>query len=229
MNKGILVGGTLGLLVLAGMVGYRLAGPSQDPRLETVRAGERAAEPFSQPGLVAPDAQVAATQPAGAAGESSAMDGTQTGESGAAPTVPWLQVPADDGGKGAAGSTGIALSKAERRQKRAQVREKLMQLRALGPKATIEDVRQVMADVERISDGVLDPHFIRSTRALVDEAARAEALSVEFRKVAQSQKPQDVARQKAILAELREVGHRMSTASRSLQAYTGHVETGGKP
>lgn len=239
MNKGVWIGAGLGLLVLAGLGGYWLSlseSPLRDSpsgaQVAAVPAGTDRTSPAGSAGRLPPGAPAEAGAPG-------------VGARGDAVQPPWVLPPGaavtgvEGGGQVGpgvnAGST-TALSREERRQRRAQMSARLAQLQAKGPSATIEDARQAMADVERLGAGMIDPVYFRAIQDLLTQAERSEALSAEFGRIAQSRKPQDVERQQAILAELRAIGQRTLDTSKIVQSYAatqmgGHPATaaGGKP
>lgn len=229
MNKGVLIGGVVGLLVLAGLGSYWLAvsapsaSKSQAPVM-TVPAGQLPV------GTSSSDAAKTLAQ-----ADSAASVGPGPGAARDADAAkPWVLPPVAGQGAGTSGTSSSAaaaaaakLSPEERRLRREQVRAKLAELRAKGPKATIEETRQVMDEVERLGAGILDPRYFQAVREMLGHAARAEALSQEFRRVAQSQRPEDVARQQAILAELRDISQRLAATSTLVQAHAT-TAMGGK-
>lgn len=238
MNKGVWIGAGLGLLVLAGLGGYWLSLPESPARLSPSDAQVSAVPPGTDRKSPAGSAVRA---PEGASAEA----GAPRAEAPAGVVQPpWVLPPgaAVAGVEAGQGTPGVnagatsALSREERRQRRAQMRARLAQLQAKGPSATIEDTRQAMADVERLGAGMVDPTYFRAIQDLLTQAERADALSAEYGRIAQSRKPQDVARQQAILAEFRAISQRTIDTSKIVQSYAatqmgGHPATasGGKP
>ncbi|MFP5467958.1 MAG: hypothetical protein ACLGG8_10625 [Gammaproteobacteria bacterium] len=229
MNRGVWIGGGVGLLVLAGLGSYWLV-VSSSPAPDRP-APVTAAAPGG-PRVPMPSAAEAARQLEEADRAASIASSPGAGpDAGAA--RPWVVPPvaglaATSGASSSASASGAAkLSPEERRLRREQVRAKLAELRAKGPKATIEETRQVMDEVERLGAGILDPRYFQAVREMLGHAVRAEALSQEFRRVAQSQRPEDVARQQAILAELRDISQRLAATSTLVQAHAT-TAMGGK-
>ena len=215
MNKGVLAGGVLGVVVLAFLGGYWLANPSS-----------RSAAP-AEAGRVSGAASSAAgadlaspSKPAAGADGSSAAGGTSQ--------APWLNPPAAGAGRpgdaatasaAGAGAPVSAMSREDRRKVREQVRKKLAELQAKGPNVSIAEVQALMDEVEALGRGVFDPRYFQTMRQMLEQSARVQALGKELQAVASSSAPKDVARRQQILAEMRNLSDQISQGSLALQSY----------
>ncbi|UJW81249.1 hypothetical protein [Hydrogenophaga sp. SL48] len=223
MNKGVLWGGGLGLLLLAFLGGFWLAGsPAGSPTEPTP----------------APSVSPVAPPPSGAAGVagpvSPSMSGPPPGIDGTAPATqaapaagqaPWA-APSAAAGPATARPTR---SREERRKVREQVRALSVELQAKGANVTMQDVRTYLDKVERLGGGDFDARYFSTMRQIVDQTARAQALNQELTRLSQRNAPADVARKQAILAELRDVSGKVSSGAAALQSYSNEVAAGGKP
>lgn len=223
MNKGVLWGGGLGLLLLAFLGGFWLAGSAPGSPADVA--------PALNASPTAPPAAGAAGAP-GQAGLSASQPAP--GTDGTAPTppttpaagqAPWAEPSASAGPSNAR----PAKSREERRKVREQVRALSVELQAKGANVTMQDVRAYLDKVERLGGGDFDGRYFNTMRQIVDQTARAQALNQELAKLSQSNAPADVARKQAILAELRDVSGKVSGGAAALQSYANEVAAGGKP
>ncbi|MGM9426672.1 hypothetical protein [Hydrogenophaga sp. MI9] len=209
MNKGVLAGGVVGVVVLAFLGGYWLANPASD-RATSADAGRvsGSAAPAAGAGLASP------SKPAAGADGSSPAAGS--------PQAPWLNPPAAGTAAPSAAGSGApvsAMSREERRQVREQVRKKLAELQAKGPNVSIAEVQSLMDEVEALGRGVFDPRYFQTMRQMLEQSARVQALGKELQSVASSSAPKDVARRQQILAEMRNLSDQISQGSIALQSY----------
>lgn len=215
MNKGVLAGGVLGVVVLAFLGGYWLANPSsrsavpaEAGRVSGAASPAAGADPASLP------------KPAAGADGSPAAAGT--------PQAPWLNPPAAGAGRpgdaatpsaAGAGAPVSAMSREDRRKVREQVRKKLAELQAKGPNVTIAEVQALMDEVEALGRGVFDPRYFQTMRQMLEQSAQVQALGKELQAIASSSAPKDVARRQQILGEMRNLSDQISQGSLALQSY----------
>lgn len=213
MNKGVVAGAGLGLVLLASLGGYWLASNGSAPV-----AGNPSA-PLAAPGPAGGAEPAGGTASAGAAASS-------------APAAPSSSaaVPAQSGAvapvQGAAGAPSAApvaggskLTPEERRQLRASIRAKLAALQAKGPNVSIAEAQAVMDEVERLGRGEFDPRYFKAVRDMLGYSGRVQALSKELQGIASSSNPKDVARRQAILAEMRDLSDQISQSAAAVQSY----------
>lgn len=215
MKKGALVGGALGLLVLAFLGGYWLANPAS-----------RGSAPAD---VVAPATPGSAAATAGGAARPAGSAGGTDSATRAEPRAPWAtNPPAGAAGNGpgalatapAAPGTGAdGMSREDRRKARELVRKKLAELQAKGPKATIAEVQALMDEVEVLGRGAFDPRYFQTMRQMLEQSARVQSLSKELQAIAASTAPKDVARRQQILGEMRNLSDQISQGSLALQSY----------
>lgn len=223
MNKGVLWGGGLGLLVLAFLGGFWLAGSNPGtpgdvkPALSAPPSTPPPAGVAGAPGLSSPSASSPLPGADGAAPATAAAP--------AAGQAPW----ADPSASAGPATARPAKSREERRKVREQVRALSAELQAKGTSVTMQDVRTYLDKVERLGGGEFDARYFNTMRQIVDQTARAQALNQELAKLSQSTAPADVARKQAILAELRDVSGKVSGGAAALQSYANEVAPGGKP
>ena len=99
------------------------------------------------------------------------------------------------------------------------------ELLAKGQKVTPTDTLAFLNDVEKLGQGLFDPRYFSTMREMVGYSARTQDLSRELNQVANSKAPKDIARQQAILAELRDIGDRISNGAAELQSYARDAAT----
>lgn len=204
MNRGALVGGVLGVVVLAFLGGYWLANPASHSATPA-DAGRSAGATSAAPGAL--------TSPSNT---TRAADGTPA--AAGTPQAPWLNPPA--AGAAVAGAAPVTpLSRDERRQVRDQVRKKLAELQAKGPNVTIAEVQSLMDEVEALGRGVFDPRYFQTMRQMLEKSAQVQALGKELQAIAPSSAPKDVARRQQILAEMRNLSDQISQGAAALQGY----------
>lgn len=227
MNKGVLAGAGLGLVLLAFLGGYWLANNAAAPTAGTASAPSSvttagpAGSASSTPSAVAPGAPVSSAP---------AVSSSPAGEP--APSVAGAPL---QGGAGMSPSApapgGSKLSPEERRQLRASIRAKLAALQAKGPNVTIAEVQAVMDEVEQLGRGEFDPRYFKAVRDMLGYSAQVQTLSKELQSIASSSNPKDVARRQAILTEMRELSDRISQTSAAVQSYARPLSapTGKQP
>ncbi|MFP8777625.1 hypothetical protein [Hydrogenophaga sp. RWCD_12] len=209
MNRGALVGGVLGVVVLAFLGGYWLANPAPNSATSADASRSAAGAPSAAPGGLTPPSNT-----------TRGADGTSV--AAGTPRAPWMNPPAA-GAADPAASAGAApvteMSREERRKVREQVRKKLADLQAKGPNVTIAEVQSLMDEVEVLGRGVFDPRYFQTMRQMLEQSARVQALGKELQVVAASSAPKDVARRQQILAEMRNLSDQISQGSAALQSY----------
>lgn len=223
MNKGVLWGGGLGLLVLAFLGGFWLAGSTPGTPGDVKPA--LSASPSASPPAVVSEAPVLSGPSTALPPPAVDAAALSTPAAPAAGQAPWA---APNTAAGPA-TARPAKSREERRKVREQVRALSAELQAKGTSVTMQDVRTYLDKVERLGGGEFDARYFSTMRQIVDQTARAQALNQELTKLSQSTAPADVARKQAILAELRDVSGNVSGGAAALQSYANEVAAGGKP
>lgn len=201
MNKGVVAGAGLGLVLLAFLGGYWLANSGSAP---APAAGSASAP-----------SPVTAAGPAGDAASSA---------SGAASTgAPVTSAPAAAQSSAAEPASPVAggsrLTPEERRQLRASIRAKLAALQAKGPNVSIAEAQAVMDEVEQLGRGEFDPRYFKAVRDMLGYSGRVQTLSKELQSIASSSNAKDVARRQAILAEMRDLSDQISQSAAQVQSY----------
>lgn len=201
MNKGVVAGAGLGLVLLAFLGGYWLANSGSAPA--PVAGSASAPSP------------VTAAGPAGDAASSA---------SGAASTgAPVTSAPAAAQSSAAEPASPVAggsrLTPEERRQLRASIRAKLAALQAKGPNVSIAEAQAVMDEVEQLGRGEFDPRYFKAVRDMLGYSGRVQTLSKELQSIASSSNAKDVARRQAILAEMRDLSDQISQSAAQVQSY----------
>jgi hypothetical protein len=225
MNKGVLVGGGLGLLMLVLLGSYWL----------TARAPEPEASLLSKtaPGLAPPSG---ASNPSAKASQGSTPSEPTTSTSGSdasasatppdpSKPAPWNAAPVEPN----APSDKKPLTREERRKIRAEVRVKMSELLAKGQSVTPAETQAFLNDVEKLGQGMFDPRYFSTMREMVRYSARTQDLSRELGQIANSKEPKDLARQTEILAEMRNIGDLISNGAAALQSYARDTTAGKKP
>ncbi|MDP4077917.1 hypothetical protein [Acidovorax sp. A1169] len=191
MRKHVLIGGGLGLLLLAIVAaGSWLLAPAPGPA-----ASGPARTDGAQVTAPAPQPQVARSAPATLA-----------------------DVPAP---------TASAQALKDRRQRLNELRAEFNALRAQGMQASPEKARALIDQLEAISEGV-DPRYFQALRGTMETSAKLQKLNDELQSVEKSTAPKDVARKRAIEAEMQALGPRVSTDIQNLQKYAPALPTGTK-
>ncbi|WP_068166936.1 hypothetical protein [Hydrogenophaga taeniospiralis] len=221
MNKGVLVGGGLGLLLLAFLAGVWLSRPAPEP---VPAAALPAAPQVRPPASGAPDAPAglpASPAEAPAPSASPAPGGPGQGAEGSAP--PWAvsSPQAQAGGPGAP-----ALTREQRRQIRTQIRAKVNELLSKGPQLSLAETQGLLDDIEKLGQGQFDPRYFQVMRQMIQHSVQTQRLSAELNRIAQSTAPKDVARRQAILGELREIGDHMAKGAQTMQSYSRDLLAG---
>ena len=225
MNKGVLIGGGLGLLALAFLAGVWLTStPVEGPQSASEASGVSSATVASAPATLGQPSR----QTTGAPADVSADHPASAPATSAPPAqaVPWSAAPAAEG---AGGDGGERMSKDERRKVRAAVRIKMAELLAKGNSATLEDTQKLMDEVEALGQGQFDARYFATMRKMIEHSARLQDLSTELGQLASQKTPQAEARRTAILAEIRDLGDRMNSGAQSMQSYTRDALVGKQP
>lgn len=230
MNKGVLVGGGVGLLMLILLGGYWFSASAPEPLQPAVQGAasgttapagapdgsataapgtNTATTPLSAPSTSSPDTQTDATAPA-------------AGPSGSAP---WNAAPVESH----ATPDTKPMTRDERRAIRSQIRTKMSELLANGQNATPAETQAFLNDVEKLGKDMFDPRYFSTMREMVAHSARTQELSRELGQIANSKDSKDVARQREILAEMRDIGDRISNGAAALQSYARDTAAVKKP
>ncbi|MFC3685482.1 hypothetical protein [Hydrogenophaga luteola] len=218
MNKGVVAGAGLGLVLLAFLGGYWLANSGSAP---APAAGSASAP---SPVTAAGPAGEAASSASGAASTGAPVTSAPAAaqSSAAEPASPVAGAPAP----GAAGPSAAApaaggsrLTPEERRQLRASIRAKLAALQAKGPNVSIAEAQAVMDEVEQLGRGEFDPRYFKAVRDMLGYSGRVQTLSKELQSIASSSNAKDVARRQAILAEMRDLSDQISQSAAQVQSY----------
>lgn len=219
MNKGVLVGGGLGLLLLAFLAGVWLSRPAPEPGPVAALPAAPQARPPAGGAADAPAGLPASLADAPAASTGPAPGGPGLGAEGSAP--PWALSPSPASGPGAP-----ALTREQRRQARAQIRAKVNELLSKGPQLSLAETQGLLDEIERLGQGQFDPRYFQIMRQMLQHSAQAQRLSAELNRIANSTAPKDVARRQAILGELREIGDRVANGSKTMQSYSRDLLAG---
>lgn len=183
MRKPVLIGGGLGLLLLAFVAGGMwMAGraPESSPSMPVVAAPVVSSKPV---GLAAPRVADAASQ-------------AQT---------------------------------QDRRRRLSEVRAEFNALQAGGAQPSPEKMRALVDELEALSPPGFDPRYFQALRNMLDASAKVQALSTELQGLAKSAAPKDMARQEAILGELRALSERVQAEAKNLQTYASAPSTAKAP
>lgn len=178
MQKPVLIGGGLGLLLLVLVAGSLWVSGNGTAPVATVSA-----PPVATP-RVAP-----------------------VGDGASSPTV------------APASSAQAQLARQERRRRLSEVRAEFNALRAQGAQASPEKMRALVDELEAVSPPGFDPRYFQALRNMLASSAKVQALNTELQGLLKSQAPKDVARQEAILAEMRALGLQVSKEAQDLQTY----------
>ena len=215
MNKGVVAGAGLGLVLLAFLGGYWVANNGSAP----AAGSPSASSPVTAAG---PAGGASSITGAASAGAPVASESATASSSATSPALPGVAVPVP-GAAGVAPSgpvaTGSRLSREERRQLRANIRAKLAALQAKGPNVTIAEAQAVMDEVEKLGQGEFDPRYFKAVRDMLGHSGRVQTLSKELQSIASSSNPKDVARRQAILAEMRDLSDQISQSAAQVQSY----------
>ncbi len=123
-------------------------------------------------------------------------------------------------------STADMAAAQERRKKLAQVRAEFDALRAQGAQASPAKLRAVVDELESLSPPGLTPQYFQALRGMLDTSSKVQVLNQELQALAKSTTPKDVARQQAILAEMRALGERAQADAQALQAQSAALSAG---
>ena len=220
MNKGVLVGGGLGLLLLAFLAGVWLSRPAPEPVPAAALPAAPQLRPPASGALDAPAGLSASPADAPAPSTGPTPGGPGPGAEGSAP--PWAVSPqAQAGGPGAP-----ALTREQRRQARAQIRVKVNELLSKGPQLSLAETQGLLDEIEQLGQGQFDPRYFQVMRQMLQHSAQAQRLSAELNRIANSTAPKDVARRQAILGELREIGDHMAKGAQTMQSYSRDLLAG---
>jgi hypothetical protein len=207
MNKGVLVGGGLGLVVLIFLGGFWFSARAPEPLEPAVQITAPEATMYTgASGATAADASAATSGSTNPNASAPSPEPSQSAPSSVAPVEP----------KSTSGKKPLTLG--ERRAIRAEIQAKMTALLAKGQSATSEDTQAFIDDVEKSGQGMFDTRSIASMREIVGYGAQAQKLSNELGQIAKSKTPKDVARQREIVAELRDMSERMTNSVSALQS-----------
>ncbi len=211
MNKGVVAGAGLGLVLLAFLGGYWLANNGSAPT---------AGSPSAPPPVTAPgtDGGAAATAGAASAGAAAPSAPAMPSPSAAVPAQSGAVAPVP-GAAGAPSAVPVAGGPKLTPEERRQLRAKLAALQAKGPNVSIAEAQAVMDEVERLGRGEFDPRYFKAVRDMLGYSGRVQALSKELQGIASSSNPKDVARRQAILAEMRDLSDQISQSAAAVQSY----------
>jgi hypothetical protein len=208
MNKGVLVGGGLGLMVLILLGGFWFSARAPDP----LPSAEQTTAPVAANNPGTPELPAAGTPATTTSSNSEPNAPASPLEQSR--SAPWSATPIEP--KSTPDKKSLTLG--ERRAIRAEIQAKMTALLAKGQGVTSKDTQAFIDDVEKLGQGLFDPRSIASMREIVRYSARAQELSNELAQVAKSKTPKDAARQREILAELRDMSERMSKSVAALQS-----------
>ncbi|GAA6142584.1 hypothetical protein [Hydrogenophaga sp. 5NK40-0174] len=198
MNKGVLVGAGAGLLVLAFLGGYWLATTDDMSHAPSVVP---APAPASSAGTSAAEPALPASSPPAPAPESNA---SATDETDVAPVT--VQ------------GRNEELSDEERKKIRSTIRAKLRELMARKSDMSIEDLRKLVKDLEAISQGELEPEFLKRMGQMFERTEQVNQLSKQLQSLADSQAPEDKKRQREILREIDALSEQIRLDTVAMQA-----------
>jgi len=227
MNKGVLVGGGLGLLALAFLAGIWLMAAPVESSDE-----QRASAPATvgvQPSRVAPGQPILppSSAPAAEAGPAPAVGSSPAHSASAAPSqdAPWNTPKLSD----SRADRAERMSKEERRAVRSAVRAKMAELQAKGSGAKLEDVQTLREDSEALGQGQFDTRYFAVMRKTIEHSARIQVLSQELGQLSGKKATDVEARRIAILAEIRELGDQLNNGAQAMQSYAREAVTGRQP
>lgn len=123
------------------------------------------------------------------------------------------------GGDSSAQGAGSQKSREERRKSREQIRLLSAQLQAKGANASLQDVQTYLNSVERLGSGELGGHYFRTMRLILEQSARAQELNQELAAIPTTPSQAQQARKREILAQLRDIGSKISGGAATLQSY----------
>ena len=217
MQKSVIVGIGIGLLVLAFLGGSWFANQSQT-------SASRASPGVSPPGAATRVGDAASEHPAVGTLPASAASGANRsppsdakGESTSAVTSPsapppWARAaatPADNSNR---------LTREERHAVHAKVREQVNALLAKGSKVSLADTEAFIDAVEKTGKGVFEPDYFDSMREVIQYSRTSQKLSRELGAIAGSTAPRDAARKKELLVELKEAGDQINSRLALMQS-----------
>ena len=226
MNKGVLVGGGLGLLALAFLAGIWLTTApveTSDVQLESAPVAGRDKPNPGAPGRSDfPPSSATAALP----GPAPAVDSSPTNRSAPplqdapwnAPNPPDSKVPQAE-----------RMSQEERREVRSAVRAKMAELQAKGANATLADTKKLMDDIEALGQGQFDSRYFVIMRKTIEHSARIQVLSQELGQLTGKRTVEAEARRTAVLAEIRELGDRLNNGAQAMQSYANEALSGTQP
>lgn len=224
MNKGVVIGAGLGVLVLAFLAGIWFASsPSTSTSFSADTPGVQAV-PHSR----APEALIAPPSPASVAPLQKA---------------PWNSpVPSESGGsadsaasaesaESAGSATGHSepMGRDERRKVRAAAQAKMAEFQAKGAGVTLEDTQKLMDDVQALGQGQFDARYFATMRKIIEYSARMQVLNKELGQLTAQKTPQADARKMAVLAEIRDLGDRINNGAQAMQSYSREALSGKQP
>lgn len=207
MNKALVSGAGLGLLVLLGLGAIWLSASEPAPGSASDKAPLGGAVPQVTRSGQEAGAATAPTAPERAAGSAGTV----------LEAAPWATPSPTSASASTPGDVSPPKTREQRRQIQRQIRALSTELQAKGAHTSLQDVSVYLDRVERLGEGVFDGRQFATLRLMVDQAAKAQALNHELARLAQSSKPADVARKQEVLAQLRDIGAKISSGAASLQ------------
>lgn len=205
MNKGLILGGGIGLLLVAAMGGYWVA--SIDRAEPAMPAAPVARTPA--PAAAAPQVTTPAPAPA----------------QPAAATAPWLAGNAANPAVTPVPRVDLSgIDRAELQAQRAQVRERMKAIQAKGKSATLADARALLDDIERMDAKVYDAEQVKALRQVLDHSERVQHLSQELSQLDNDKSGRASARRDEIVAEMRELAISITEQSKIVQSRVPSIE-----
>jgi hypothetical protein len=217
MQKSVIVGVGIGLLVLAFLGGSWFANQSQTSASGALPGGSQPGT-ATRAGDAATERSAIATLPADAAsGSNHSLPSGAKGESTStvAPQSappPWARAaatPTDNSKR---------LTPEERHAIHAKVREQVNALLAKGSKVSLADTEAFIDAVEKTGKGVFEPDYFDSMREIIQYSRTTQKLSQELGVIAGSTAPRDIARKKELLVELKEAGNQINSRVALMQS-----------
>lgn len=205
MNKGLILGGGVGLLLVAAMGGYWLASIDRSAPAEPVASAARTTAPAVTTPQFAPPTPATADL--------------------AATTAPWLNnTPGDPTATPIPRVDLSGTNKAELQAQRAQLRERMKAIQTKGQNATLADARSLIDDIERMDPKVYDAQQVKALRQVLDYSERVQNLSKELSTLDNDKSGRANARRTEILAEMRELAVDITAQTKIIQSRTPSVE-----
>lgn len=113
----------------------------------------------------------------------------------------------------------VRQARQERRRRLSEVRAEFNAMRAQGAKASPAKMRALVDELEAVSPPGFDPRYFQALRNMLDASTKVQALNAELQDSLKSKSPQDVARQEALLGQMRTLGQQVAKDAQDLQTY----------